>query len=87
VELFSESPSRFLVEVKPSHAPAFESAMAPLPVTKIGTVVAQSRLRIAGANGAVDRMGLAGRVAQCVAGRYANRGQIENMSISNQRKM
>jgi phosphoribosylformylglycinamidine synthase len=50
-KLFSESPSRFLVEVKPEHAGAFESAFAGLPVTRAGVTVSEPRLRIAGANG------------------------------------
>ncbi len=50
-KLFSESPSRFLVEVKPEHAPAFEACFANLPVARVGVTVADPRLRIAGANG------------------------------------
>jgi phosphoribosylformylglycinamidine synthase len=50
-KLFSESPSRFLVEVKPEHAAAFESTCAGLPVARVGNTVSDPRLRIAGANG------------------------------------
>jgi phosphoribosylformylglycinamidine synthase len=50
-ELFSESPSRFLLEVRPDHAPAFEACFAGLPVARVGTTVSDPRLRIAGANG------------------------------------
>jgi phosphoribosylformylglycinamidine synthase len=49
--LFGESPSRFLVEVKPENAAAFEAAFAGLTAAKIGQTVAEPRLRIAGAGG------------------------------------
>ena len=49
--LFSESPTRFLVEVKPEHAAAFEAAFRGLPLAKVGTTVSEPRLRIAGSNG------------------------------------
>jgi phosphoribosylformylglycinamidine synthase len=51
VALFSESPTRFLVEVKPEHAAAFEACFAGLPLAKVGATVAEPRLRIAGASG------------------------------------
>jgi phosphoribosylformylglycinamidine synthase II len=51
VKLFSESCSRFLVEVKPDHAAAFEACFAGLPLAKVGVTVAEPRLRIAGAGG------------------------------------
>ncbi len=50
-KLFSESPTRFLVEVKPEHAPAFEACLAGVPVTRVGVTVSDPRLRVAGANG------------------------------------
>ena len=50
-KLFSESPSRFLVEVKPEHASAFEACFAGVAVTRVGVTVSDPRLRIAGANG------------------------------------
>ena len=50
-KLFSESPTRFLVEVKPEHASAFEATFAGLPVARVGTTLPDARLRIAGANG------------------------------------
>jgi len=50
-KLFSESPTRFLVEVKPVHASAFEAAFAGLPVARAGVTLPDARLRIAGANG------------------------------------
>jgi phosphoribosylformylglycinamidine synthase len=49
--MFGESPSRFLVEVKPENAAAFEAAFAGLPVARVGQTVAEPRLRIAGAGG------------------------------------
>jgi phosphoribosylformylglycinamidine synthase len=51
VKLFGESPTRFLVEVKPANAAAFEKCFAGLPLAKIGTTVAEPRLRIAGSGG------------------------------------
>jgi phosphoribosylformylglycinamidine synthase len=50
-KLFSESPSRFLVEVAPEHATAFESQFRGLPVMRVGSTVPDTRLRIAGASG------------------------------------
>ena len=49
--LFSESPTRFLLEVKPANAAALAEIFAALPLTKIGTTVKEPRLRIAGADG------------------------------------
>ena len=51
VNLFSEAPSRFLVEVRQQHADQFRHVMASLPVTEIGKTVKEPRLRIAGASG------------------------------------
>ena len=51
IRLFSESATRFLVEVKPNDAAAFEKQFENLPVMKIGSTVKEPRLRIAGANG------------------------------------
>jgi phosphoribosylformylglycinamidine synthase len=50
-KLFSESPSRFLIEVKPEHTSIFEAVFAGVPVARVGVTVADPRLRIAGANG------------------------------------
>jgi phosphoribosylformylglycinamidine synthase len=49
--LFSESPSRFLVEVRPSAAAAFEQALAGLPFGRVGAVTAGAELVITGTNG------------------------------------
>ena len=49
--LFAESPSRFLLEVRPTQAAALESALAGLPLTQLGSVVEQPRVRIAGRSG------------------------------------
>src|SRR5262249_32729648 len=38
VMLFSESPTRFLLEVRPGDAAAFEGALAGLPMGRLGTV-------------------------------------------------
>jgi phosphoribosylformylglycinamidine synthase subunit PurSL len=51
VRLFSESTTRFLAEVKPEDASAFEKHFDGLPLLKIGKTVKEPRLRIAGANG------------------------------------
>jgi phosphoribosylformylglycinamidine synthase len=50
-KLFGESPSRFLVEVKPENTAKFESAVAGVPVARLGTTTAEPRLRVAGTNG------------------------------------
>ncbi|MBN9120605.1 MAG: phosphoribosylformylglycinamidine synthase subunit PurL [Planctomycetes bacterium] len=50
-KLFSESPSRFLLEVKPEHAAALEACFAGVPVVRVGATASDPRLRIAGANG------------------------------------
>jgi phosphoribosylformylglycinamidine synthase len=50
-KLFAESPSRFVVEVRPEHAAAFEACLAGVPVARVGVTVADPRLRVAGANG------------------------------------
>jgi phosphoribosylformylglycinamidine synthase II len=46
VRLFSESPSRFLIEVAPEHASAVAARFANLPIQPIGTVVAEPHLTI-----------------------------------------
>ena len=51
VNLFAESPTRFLVEVKPQHAEQFHRVFERMPVREIGVTVKEPRLRIAGANG------------------------------------
>jgi phosphoribosylformylglycinamidine synthase len=48
VWLFAESATRWLAEVEPTKAAAFEACFAGLPVAAIGTTVAEPRLRIAG---------------------------------------
>jgi phosphoribosylformylglycinamidine synthase len=49
--LFSESATRWLVEVEPAQAAAFEAAFAALPVAAVGVTVTEPRLRITGAGG------------------------------------
>jgi phosphoribosylformylglycinamidine synthase subunit PurSL len=44
--LFSETASRFLVEVDPDHIEAFETSMAGVAVAKIGTVTSEPQLQI-----------------------------------------
>jgi phosphoribosylformylglycinamidine synthase len=51
VRLFSESPSRLLIEAKPENAAALGACFAGVPVVRVGTTVAEPRLRVAGANG------------------------------------
>jgi phosphoribosylformylglycinamidine synthase len=45
--LFSESPTRFVVEVEPTRAAAFEQACPQITVRKLGVTVKEPRLRIA----------------------------------------
>jgi phosphoribosylformylglycinamidine synthase II len=49
--LFSESPTRFLAEVRPDQRAAFEQCFADLPLLQLGRTVREPRLRIAGAGG------------------------------------
>jgi phosphoribosylformylglycinamidine (FGAM) synthase-like enzyme len=49
--LFSESTTRFLIEVKPENTAALEAVFAGLPLARIGTTVTEPRLRIAGSGG------------------------------------
>jgi phosphoribosylformylglycinamidine (FGAM) synthase-like enzyme len=51
VGLFAESPSRFLLEVRPQHAEQLRRLFDAVPLTQIGTTVKEPRLRMAGANG------------------------------------
>ncbi|HTU17995.1 MAG TPA: phosphoribosylformylglycinamidine synthase subunit PurL [Gemmataceae bacterium] len=52
VLLFSESTTRFVVEVSPDKAAAFQACLGnDLPLTQLGQTCPQPRLRIAGANG------------------------------------
>jgi phosphoribosylformylglycinamidine synthase len=51
VQLFSESPTRWLVEVATEHASQFIAAFSGLPVFEIGKTMHEMRLRIAGRNG------------------------------------
>jgi phosphoribosylformylglycinamidine (FGAM) synthase-like enzyme len=46
VALFSESPSRFLAEVRPQDAAAFERAMAGVPLLRLGAVTDGAELRL-----------------------------------------
>jgi phosphoribosylformylglycinamidine synthase len=58
--LFSESPSRFLAEVRPADAPAFEAALAGLPFARAGEVTDAAELVVVGvAGGEALRAGLA----------------------------
>ncbi|VTR99122.1 phosphoribosylformylglycinamidine synthase ii : Phosphoribosylformylglycinamidine synthase subunit PurL OS=Pirellula staleyi (strain ATCC 27377 / DSM 6068 / ICPB 4128) GN=purL PE=3 SV=1: AIRS: AIRS_C: AIRS: AIRS_C [Tuwongella immobilis] len=51
VRLYSESPTRFVVEVPEERAAAFEQLLAGIPLAKIGVTVKEPRLRIADSNG------------------------------------
>jgi phosphoribosylformylglycinamidine synthase len=51
VALFSESATRFLIEVPPTQADAVETIFTGLPLMRIGATTTEPRLRIAGANG------------------------------------
>ena len=50
--LFSESQTRFIVEVTAANAAAFEACVGGLPLTRLGQTCKEPRLRIAGADGA-----------------------------------
>jgi phosphoribosylformylglycinamidine synthase len=50
--LFSESPTRFLAEVRPADAAAFEAQLAGLPCARIGMVAQTERFIIYGLDGA-----------------------------------
>lgn len=54
LSLFSESPTRFLVEVEKKRARSFESAMRPLPVKRIGEVGGTSVVFTKGASTLID---------------------------------
>jgi phosphoribosylformylglycinamidine synthase subunit PurSL len=49
--LFAESPSRFLIELRPADAPAFEATLAGLPCARIGEVTVEEQLVIEGTSG------------------------------------
>lgn len=51
VALFSESTTRFVVEVRPAQKYEFEVLMAGMPLTQLGQTVKEARLRIAGSSG------------------------------------
>jgi len=51
VALFSESSARFLVEVAPEHAAAFEAALAGRPVARLGYVTDDGMLHVRGLAG------------------------------------
>jgi len=51
VAIFSESATRFLLEVKPQHAEQFRRKFDALPLHEVGKTVKESRLRIAGVSG------------------------------------
>ena len=53
VKLFSESNSRFLVEVRRDHAEEFEACLAKAPVTSVGEVTRRTRLLIESSDGSV----------------------------------
>ena len=51
VALFSESSARFLVEVAPENAAAFERALAERPAARLGRVTGDKVLRVKGLHG------------------------------------
>lgn len=52
VQLFSESTTRFVVEVRPDQATAFQACLgSDIPLTQLGQTCKEPRLRIAGTNG------------------------------------
>jgi phosphoribosylformylglycinamidine synthase len=57
IMLFSESPTRFLIEVRPSDAAAFEEALTGLPFAQIGIVTHAPSLVVTGIAGDLLLMG------------------------------
>ena len=57
--LFSESNSRFLCEVRPDKAAAFEAALAGVPHARLGEVVAERRLEVRGLAASGSRLVIA----------------------------
>ena len=51
VLLFSESATRFLIEVEPSQASQFERAFTGLPLARVGQVTSSGRVRVAASDG------------------------------------
>jgi phosphoribosylformylglycinamidine synthase len=51
IALFAESPTRFLLEVRPQHIEQLHRVLGPVPVLDLGATVKEPRLRIAGADG------------------------------------
>src|SRR5262245_50402561 len=49
--LFSESPTRFIMEVRPTDTLALREVFADVPLVKVGTTAKEPRLRIVGENG------------------------------------
>ncbi|MBA3469695.1 MAG: phosphoribosylformylglycinamidine synthase subunit PurL [Herpetosiphonaceae bacterium] len=49
--LWSESPTRFLVEVAPAHSGAFERSLAELPFARVGAITATPSLVVSGQSG------------------------------------
>jgi len=56
VRLFAESPTRFLIEVRPRNAEQFRRGLRRNSLAEIGRTVKEPRLRIAGADGGMDRV-------------------------------
>ncbi len=52
IALFSESPTRFVLEVAPANVASMESLFAGLPLARIGQTVREPRLRVAGPDAA-----------------------------------
>ena len=51
VLLFSESTTRFLIEVEPAKASQFEATLTGLPLSRVGQVTSSGRVQIAASNG------------------------------------
>src|SRR5439155_23730060 len=51
VALFAESPTRFIIEVRPEQLSSFEELFGGLPCERIGQTCKELRLRIAGPSG------------------------------------
>jgi len=58
IKLFSETPSRFLVEARPADAPALRAALAGVPLARVGTVADGDALTVRAGGAPVLRLRL-----------------------------
>jgi phosphoribosylformylglycinamidine synthase len=74
IKLFSESPTRFLLEVRADDAGAFERALAGLPLARVGVVTGEPALVVRAAGAELLRVDIGDlRAAWQGSGREARR--------------